>query len=317
MCNYPLISVLIPTYNVSDWIEDAIMSILNQTYSNIEIVIIDDCSTDDTFEKLLSLSKKDDRITLLRNDVNLKITKTLNRGLDYVKGDYIARFDGDDIATNDRIEKQFSYMIEKDLDLVGCQMIAIDQNGNVLRKGNSPVGEGSIKTISNWASPIAHIWLAKRSVYEKIGGYRDIPYAEDYDFILRALDRGFKCDNHIEHLMYIRHRTGNSASMASLTQRKSHNYVLKLHRERARLGGDCDSYDVAKMHNVLASSALGLKLHKLSSFFLFRALQQNSKLKKIFYILFSSVTSIYNMQYLFRRSIVYIILLRNGKNNVK
>ena len=91
--NIPLISVIIPVYNVELYVEKAINSILNQTYSNLQIIIIDDCSTDRTYEIVQNISKLDSRVLILRNKINSKIVKTLNYGLEYARGEYIARMD--------------------------------------------------------------------------------------------------------------------------------------------------------------------------------------------------------------------------------
>ncbi len=123
--------------------------------------------------------------------------------------------------------------------------------------------------------------------YKVIGKYLG---AEDYDFILRALDRGYKCDNHPEYLMYIRHRQGNSASVASLLQRKAHNYVLKLHKLRIRRGRD--NFDVLSMHKKLSSSILIEKLHSTSSRCLALAVQQKSMYEDFLYISYSIVINL-------------------------
>ena len=129
MKNEPLISILIPTYNVGAWIDEAIKSIIEQTYKKIEIIIIDDYSTDNTREKIQNLARTDSRIKIIYNKENQKIVKSLNQGLLLAKGQYIARFDGDDIAAPDRIEKQLHYLEANDLDIVGCQMHSINEIG--------------------------------------------------------------------------------------------------------------------------------------------------------------------------------------------
>ncbi|GAB5071569.1 hypothetical protein SedNR2807_17550 [Citrobacter sedlakii] len=312
MKDTPLISILIPTYNVAPWIEDAIVSILNQTYKKIEVIIIDDCSKDNTLSIVSELAGNDDRIKIITNEQNLKIAKTLNRGLVHASGEYIARFDGDDLAVPERLEKQLKYLIDNKLDLIGCQMISIDGKGNTLNKSISPKGEQQVKTVSNYVSPIAHIWLAKKEVYNKLKGYRDIPYAEDYDFILRAIDCGFKCDNHPDYLMFIRHREGNSASVASLIQRKAHNYVIRLHRKRMRYGNDDFDESQIKMlakHNIIIN-----KLHNTSSQYLTKAIHEKNTFLKLAYLIITSLTSYYNFQYLYRRVIVRVIMdSRNDK----
>jgi len=125
------VSVIIPVYNVEQFVLEAIQSIQNQTYKNLEIIVIDDGSVDDTYKIVEKLAKDDNRIKLYRNEKNLKIVKTLNRALTIAKGEYIARMDGDDISAPDRIEKKVKFLeLNNDYDLVGCSMVAIDIEGN-------------------------------------------------------------------------------------------------------------------------------------------------------------------------------------------
>lgn len=101
-------SVLIPVYNASLYLEDAILSILNQSYVNLEVILVDDCSTDNS----LALIKKfqDNRIRLIESEVNRGIGSALNAGLEIATGKYILRMDADDIALPERIAKQVTYM---------------------------------------------------------------------------------------------------------------------------------------------------------------------------------------------------------------
>ncbi|MBQ3116174.1 MAG: glycosyltransferase family 2 protein [Clostridia bacterium] len=104
-----MISVIMPTFNTpKEMLEQAINSILNQTYGDFEFIIINDCSTDDTAEYLRTFSDK--RIRVIENQKNLGITKSLNVGIREAKGEYIARMDSDDIAYPERFEKQLKFM---------------------------------------------------------------------------------------------------------------------------------------------------------------------------------------------------------------
>ncbi|EAJ7443814.1 glycosyltransferase family 2 protein, partial [Campylobacter jejuni] len=99
-----------PCYNRQEYIVDAIESILNQTYSNFEFIIIDDCSTDNTYEIVKKYAENDKRIIVLKNEKNQGIVYALNRGFSIAKGKYIARMDDDDISLPNRLEKQVEYM---------------------------------------------------------------------------------------------------------------------------------------------------------------------------------------------------------------
>lgn len=104
----PLITVLMPVYNGEKYLRLAINSILNQTYPDFEFLIINDGSTDKSEDIILSY--RDDRIRYVKNETNLKLIKTLNKGIDLAKGEYIARMDCDDISFPHRFEKQLQYM---------------------------------------------------------------------------------------------------------------------------------------------------------------------------------------------------------------
>ncbi|CAG9606590.1 glycosyltransferase family 2 protein [Pseudoneobacillus rhizosphaerae] len=113
----PLVSVFMPVFNCEKYIKESLESILNQTYSNLEILIIDDGSTDNTIEIISSYNDK--RIRLLKNGENKGIPFTRNRGLEESKGKYMAIMDADDIAFLNRIERQVNYMeVNKDIDVV-------------------------------------------------------------------------------------------------------------------------------------------------------------------------------------------------------
>lgn len=104
-----LISVIMSNYNTpEEYLRTAIESVLNQTYSNFEFIIIDDCSTDNSLEIIKSYN--DERIVIIENKENLGITKSLNRGLAVAKGEYIARMDADDICFPERFSKQVEYL---------------------------------------------------------------------------------------------------------------------------------------------------------------------------------------------------------------
>lgn len=104
----PKISVVMPVYNGEKYLRESIDSILDQTLDDFEFIIIDDGSTDST-ESIIK-SYQDSRIRYIKNEINLGVARTLNRGLDAAKGEYIARMDADDIAVPDRFEKQVAFM---------------------------------------------------------------------------------------------------------------------------------------------------------------------------------------------------------------
>lgn len=110
MSTVPLISVLMPAYNVQEFIGESIESILNQTFTDFEFIIINDGSKDDTAKVVEKYAKKDKRIKFVNNKENKGLIAVLNEGLDICRGKYIARMDSDDIAYPERFAKQIKYM---------------------------------------------------------------------------------------------------------------------------------------------------------------------------------------------------------------
>lgn len=107
-----LISVIMSVYNESEYIAEAIESILKQTYKKFEFIIVDDCSTDETPEIIKHYAESDNRIIFVQNETNLGLTQNLNKALNISNGAYIARMDGDDISLPERFERQIEFLNE-------------------------------------------------------------------------------------------------------------------------------------------------------------------------------------------------------------
>lgn len=172
----PLVSVVMPAYNSEKYIAEAIESILNQTYKNFEFIIVNDGSTDNTLKIIKKYAKKDKRIKVINNKENLKICKSLNRGITSSKGKYIARVDSDDISLPERFEEQVDFLEKnKEAGVVGADM----QIFNGLTKENISIrkyektDEKLRKTIFFY-SPFAHpaVMIRKR-VLEDLGQYNE------------------------------------------------------------------------------------------------------------------------------------------------
>ena len=131
----PTISVVMGIYNCAKTLEVAVDCIINQTYTDWELIMCDDCSTDDTYTVAESLAKKDSRIILLKNEKNLTLAPTLNKCIAHAKGKYIARMDGDDLCALNRFEKEIAVLDSRpEIALVSCNMDLFDENG-VAAKG--------------------------------------------------------------------------------------------------------------------------------------------------------------------------------------
>lgn len=296
-----LVSVIIPVYNVEKYVEDAIASIQNQTYNNLEIIVIDDGSIDNTYNIVEKLAKDDNRIKLYKNENNLKIVKTLNRALSLANGEYIARMDGDDISAPDRIEKKVRYLGEnKEFDLVGCSMKAIDIYGNEIGQTVHYSNQNLLLECLECAS---HIWVARKSLYDKLYGYREISGVEDYDFLLRMTSAGFKYTNLEDYFGYFVRlgRVGNTISSFGIRQRKMHSYVFKLYKERVK--NQKDSFSEENLKDYIQTSNLLEKIHSFSSKNLYKAIESkgNKQYLKMLIYLLGSLISPYQINYLIDR----------------
>ena len=125
----PLVSVIMPAYNAAPFIEEAIASVIAQTVTDWELIVIDDCSTDDTRRIVADLAQKDFRIQLLTNAVNMGVAKTRNRGMDLCQGQYVALLDSDDYWKPQLLEKMLARAKETGADIVYCSYEMVGEQG--------------------------------------------------------------------------------------------------------------------------------------------------------------------------------------------
>lgn len=195
----PKISVIMSVYNTKEeWLRLAIDSILNQSYKDIEFIIIADCPTDNSVDVIKEYASKDERIVFINNEHNLGLPSSLNKGIAIAKGEYIARMDSDDVALKGRLQEELDYLVNNSLDLVGGRIEEIDENDEPTGFVTNPYNDKTIQAMVMYTNPLAHpTWLAKKEVYEVIGGYREIKNCEDYDFLLRLSKTNYRigqCD---------------------------------------------------------------------------------------------------------------------------
>lgn len=180
----PLISVIMSVYNEERYLKEAIDSILAQTISDFELIIVDDGSTDRTKEILAGY--RDSRIQVLYNEENCGLTINLNRALDIAKGYFVARMDGDDIAHPDRFEKELEYLNQHpDLMLISCQTKTF---GNESLRSDI-AGEAEYLRCRMLIRPVlAHPGFMARGIVFRELGYRydeSFQQAQDYEFAAR------------------------------------------------------------------------------------------------------------------------------------
>lgn len=124
------ISVIVPVYNTEDYLERCIRSIMEQTYKNLEIVVVNDGSTDRSLNVLESLRKEDDRIIII-NQGNMGVSKARNKGLDYATGEFITFVDSDDFIEKDMYEIMVNHLIEEDADLCRIKAFIYNREGDI------------------------------------------------------------------------------------------------------------------------------------------------------------------------------------------
>ena len=183
MINNPKISVLMPAYNTEKYISEAIESILNQTFKDFEFIIIDDGSTDRTWDIIQEYEKKDDRIVALRNVKNLGIPTNRNKLVSMAKGKYIVWQDSDDISLPYRIEKQYNFMEKNpEIGICGGWLQIFNENNKLSIRKYASDDKNLRKNIFKY-SPIAQpVSIIRKEILDKTNGYdKSLKQAEDLD----------------------------------------------------------------------------------------------------------------------------------------
>jgi glycosyltransferase involved in cell wall biosynthesis len=231
----PKVSVLLPVYQGERYLREAINSILNQTFTDFEFIIIDDASTDRSAEIIRSYP--DARIRFMQNQTNLGLIATLNKGLEAACGEYIARMDQDDVSLPERLSKQVAFMNSReDLAASGTWSRDIDDEGKVI--GNRCLGFGKQLLYGYWwPCPIIHpSAIIRRSLLGNLRYDAEAMYCEDYDFWLRLREK-HPIDNLPEYLVLYR------VHSKSMSIKHSEKQLRSVHRVLCRRTGLKISYE--------------------------------------------------------------------------
>jgi len=187
----PQISVLMSVYNGAHFLPQSIESVLKQTFSDFEFLIINDASTDNSLNIIKKHQEQDKRIKIISNKKNLGLTKSLNRGLEIARGKYIARIDAGDLALKERLEKQFNFLKKhQDVFLLGAGVIKINKDGKKINSYHPKFSPKRIAKILPKRNILYHssIFFRNKDLFYRNKFY----YAQDYDFYLRLLSSGKK-----------------------------------------------------------------------------------------------------------------------------
>jgi hypothetical protein len=188
MSEQPAVSVVMAARNAERWLGEALHSMCTQTYHGLEVVVVDDASTDTTPQILARYP--DPRLRTIRLETNAGVAGALNAGLRAARGTYVARMDADDVSLPERISQQVAYLRARpEVGIVGGNMLPVDQAGEpAAAPTDLPVLPGHVA----WMLPVHNCVnhptvLARRDILLSVGGYRHetVP-AEDYDLFVRA-----------------------------------------------------------------------------------------------------------------------------------
>ncbi len=183
----PEISIVMSVYNGSPYLHESIQSILNQTFTDYEFIIINDGSSDDSLNIIKHYSKYDNRVVVLSHD-NIGLTKSLNIAINIAKGKYIARQDADDISLPERLNKQYEWFSNyKDGVLCGTGAYLINSDGELRKKKKYPRSNSIIKSRLFYLNPFIHssVMFTKKEIIE-IGLYNEsFKYSQDYNLWCR------------------------------------------------------------------------------------------------------------------------------------
>ena len=244
----PSITVLMPVYNAEKHLSEAIESILNQTYKDFEFLIINDGSSDQS-ESIIN-RYNDKRIRYIKNNTNLKIAETLNKGISLAKGKYIARMDADDISLPERLMHQVDFLDSNpDVGVCGTWFRTTGISNRTVR---TPVDDPNIKSFLFFNSPFCHpsVMIRKEILLLNNITYEDILYAEDYLLWIK-LSRCTKMANIPEVLFIYREHDRNISLINKERQEHNANNIrcIYLKQEFGSMFDDSIYNDFCKFYN--------------------------------------------------------------------
>ena len=267
MNNMPLLSVIMPVYNGERFLRQAVDSILSQTFKDFELIIINDGSSDSTEDIILSY--KDKRIRYVKNEKNLRLIKTLNKGLGLASGQFVSRMDADDVAHPLLFEKQIeAFNLDKSIDIVNISTYELCEDGTKYRKSLRVLNyqTETLKYVEIFENQITHPGIMVKADKIKHYKYKDdgsVVNFEDVDLWIRMLCDGCKCVTLEDRLLFYRinnssitRTVGSKRNMLRtkyLSQLLDDKFGIKVsERVLYYLYGDvqddvCKPYDILKM----------------------------------------------------------------------
>ena len=216
---FGLVSVIMAAYNAEKTIQQAICSVMAQTYQNLEIVVVDDGSADNTVKIVEKLKKQDKRINLIRNNRNRGISYTRRHALEKARGDWVAILDSDDMWTEDKLEKQIQLQKFKSAEFLFTGSSFMDENGNLLKWRFHVPKEISYRKLLKQNVISNSSVLIKKKLYKEFFASGDRMH-EDFAVWLRITRAGYKAYGIDEPLLIYRlaknSKTGNKLHAARM-----------------------------------------------------------------------------------------------------
>lgn len=227
-----LISVVLPAYNADLYLKEAIDSILAQTFIDFELIVLNDGSTDKTEEIILSYN--DNRIVYIKNEKNLGLIATLNKGICFAKGKYIARMDADDICFPERFAKQVEFL-EKNQEYVICGTFVYLFIEKIEKKkvAKYPEVDSAIRMRSIFNSPFAHPTVMFRRdiiIDNNLKYSKEYKYAEDYGLWIDLLEYG-KGYNLTKPLLYYRITPNSQTAIGNSNTEYRYKILTSIHKK--------------------------------------------------------------------------------------
>ena len=192
-----LVSVIIPLYNAQAYIRETIESVLAQTYKNFEIIVVDDCSTDESLNIVKNLIEQDSRIKLIESEVNFGgPARPRNIGAENAKGDYVAFLDADDLWTIDKLDMHLAFMRENSLDFSSTNLQTIDINNNFITVGNKlsnylryKAKKGTMDFLIRENGIATSSVILKKDIFTPFDKSKEMVAVEDFCLWLRLFER--------------------------------------------------------------------------------------------------------------------------------
>jgi glycosyltransferase involved in cell wall biosynthesis len=185
----PTVSVIMPVYNGECFLREAIDSVRSQTFTDWELILVDDASTDNSATIAREYAARDSRIHFFANEVNLGVAQTRNRALAAARGLYIAPLDNDDAALPSRLAEQVRFLEDNpEVGLVGSSLQIMDEDSLVVATRVYPCSDQEIRACLLRMNPIANpASMFRMSIFVELGGYDEsVCPVEDYDFVMRV-----------------------------------------------------------------------------------------------------------------------------------